>query len=127
MGILDKRVSEDDIQRVNEVRHRPKYEPGFEEECREERVWYMKGRNGLPVGYFMFEEVQEQFDRWQTMKFKQQNNERSEGNSRQREIGEQRDKWSGRQREMDRCSIKEKKETLFDKITDLLLEYAGIK
>lgn len=65
MSLLDNRVCEDDINRVNAVRHHPKYEPGFEEESREEKIWYEKDRNGLPNGYYLFSEVQEQYDNWQ--------------------------------------------------------------
>lgn len=65
MSLLDNRVCEDDINRVNAVRHHPKYEPGFEEESREEKVWYERGSNGLPNGYYLFSEVQEQYDNWQ--------------------------------------------------------------
>lgn len=65
MSLLDNRVCEDDINRVNAVRHHPKYEQGFEEESREEKVWYEKDRNGLPNGYYLFSEVQEQYDNWQ--------------------------------------------------------------
>ena len=127
MSILDKRVCEDDINRVIAVRHRPKYEPGFEKECREERVWYIKGGNNLPFGYYMFEEVQAQFDSWQAGKARQ-------NMLRQQSLmSERNNKWSGEQSSRDRqdlsekCSMKEKKQTLFDKITDLLLEYAGMK
>lgn len=35
MSLLDNRVCEDDINRVNVIRHHPKYEPGFEEESKE--------------------------------------------------------------------------------------------
>lgn len=65
MSLLDNRVCEDDINRVNAVRHHPKYETGFEEESREEKVWYEKDNNGLPNGYYLFSEVQEQYDNWQ--------------------------------------------------------------
>lgn len=65
MSLLDNRVCEDDINRVNAIRHHPKYEPGFEEESRKEKVWYEKDRNGLPNGYYLFSEVQEQYDNWQ--------------------------------------------------------------
>lgn len=65
MSLLDNRVCEDDINRVNAVRHHPKYEPGFEEESREEKIWYEKDSNGLPNGYYLFSEVQEQYDNWQ--------------------------------------------------------------
>lgn len=65
MGLLDNRVCEDDINRVNAIRHHPKYMPGFEEESREEKVWYEKDSNGLPIGYNLFCEVQEQYDNWQ--------------------------------------------------------------
>ena len=121
MSILDKRVCEDDISRVSAVRHHPKYEPGFEKECREEKVWYMRGENGLPVGYYMFADVQEQFDRWQAKKLGhrvigEQNNMRGgEGGQN----GEAVEKNTEVQRE--------KKQTIFDKITDKLLEYAGLK
>lgn len=73
MGLLDNRVCEDDINRVNAVRHHPKYEPGFEEESREEKVWYEKDRNGLPNGYYLFSEVQEQYDNWQRQQIKREN------------------------------------------------------
>ena len=65
MSLLDNRVCEDDINRVNAGRHHPKYEPGFEEESREEKIWYEKDSNGLPNGYYLFSEVQEQYDNWQ--------------------------------------------------------------
>lgn len=65
MSLLDNRVCEDDINRVNAVRHHPKYEPGFEEESREEKIWYERDSNGLPNGYYLFSEVQEQYDNWQ--------------------------------------------------------------
>ena len=73
MSLLDNRVCEDDINRVNAVRHHPKYEPGFEEESREEKVWYEKDRNGLPNGYYLFSEVQEQYDNWQRQQIKREN------------------------------------------------------
>lgn len=73
MGLLDNRVCEDDINRVNAIRHHPKYEPGFEEESREEKVWYEKDRNGLPNGYYLFSEVQEQYDNWQRQQIKRAN------------------------------------------------------
>ena len=73
MGLLDNRVCEDDINRVNAIRHHPKYEPGFEEESREEKVWYEKDRNGLPNGYYLFSEVQEQYDNWQRQQIKREN------------------------------------------------------
>lgn len=73
MSLLDNRVCEDDINRVNAVRHHPKYEPGFEEESREEKVWYEKDRNGLPNGYYLFSEVQEQYDNWQKQQIKREN------------------------------------------------------
>ena len=73
MSLLDNRVCEDDINRVNAVRHHPKYEPGFEEESREEKVWYEKDRNGLPNGYYLFSEVQEQYDNWQRQQIKRAN------------------------------------------------------
>ncbi len=133
MSILDKRVSEDDIQRVNEVRHHPKYEKGFEKECREEKVWYMRGENGLPVGYFMFEDVQEQFDRWQAKK--RQNGEgvgQSSVGVGQSNVGVGQSsgakastsgvKASGISKEH-----QEKKVSLFDKITNWLMKYAGIE
>lgn len=121
MSILDKRVCEEDINRVNAVRHHPKYEPGFEKECREEKVWYMQGENGLPVGYFMFADVQEQFDRWQAKKLGhrvigEQNNMRGGAGGQN---GEAVEKNTEVQRE--------KKQTLFDRITNWLLEYAGLK
>lgn len=118
MSILDKRVCEEDINRVNEVRHHPKYEPGFEKECREERVWYLRGENGLPVGYFMFEDVQEQFDKWQEKKLGK------------RVIGEQDNMRGGAGGQNGGAVNKEqrvKKQTLFDKVTNWLLEYAGMK
>lgn len=126
MSILDKRVNEDDIQRVNEIRHHPKYEKGFEKECREEKVWYMRGENGLPVGYFMFADVQEQFDRWQAKK--RQNGEgvgqSSVGESRtvESEVRASGVRASGVNKEH-----QEKKESLFDKITNWLMKYAGIE
>ena len=73
MSLLDNRVCEDDINRVNAIRHHPKYEPGFEEESREEKVWYEKDRNGLPNGYYLFSEVQEQYDNWQRQQIKREN------------------------------------------------------
>lgn len=73
MSLLDNRVCEDDINRVNAVRHHPKYEPGFEEESREEKVWYERGSNGLPIGYYLFSEVQEQYDNWQKQQIKRAN------------------------------------------------------
>lgn len=73
MSLLDNRVCEDDINRVNAVRHHPKYEPGFEEESREEKVWYEKDNNGLPNGYYLFSEVQEQYDNWQRQQIKRAN------------------------------------------------------
>lgn len=73
MGLLDNRVCEDDINRVNAIRHHPKYEPGFEEESREEKVWYEKDKNGLPIGYYLFSEVQEQYDNWQRQQIKRAN------------------------------------------------------
>lgn len=73
MSLLDDRVCEDDINRVNAIRHHPKYEPGFEEESREEKVWYEKDRNGLPNGYYLFSEVQEQYDNWQRQQIKRAN------------------------------------------------------
>lgn len=73
MSLLDNRVCEDDINRVNAVRHHPKYEPGFEEESREEKVWYERDRNGLPIGYYLFSEVQEQYDNWQRQQIKRAN------------------------------------------------------
>lgn len=123
MSILDKRVCEEDINRVNAVRHHPKYEPGFEKECREEKVWYMQGENGLPVGYFMFEDVQEQFDRWQAKK-----RQNSEGVG-QSSIGESRTVESGARASTSGVNKghRVKKQTIFDKITDKLLEYAGLK
>lgn len=65
MSLLDNKVCKDDINRVNAIRHHPKYMPGFEEESREEKVWYEKDNNGLPIGYNLFCEVQEQYDNWQ--------------------------------------------------------------
>ena len=73
MSLLDNRVCEDNINRVNAIRHHPKYEPGFEEESREEKVWYEKDRNGLPNGYYLFSEVQEQYDNWQRQQIKRVN------------------------------------------------------
>lgn len=73
MSLLDNRVCEDDINRVNAVRHHPKYEPGFEEESREEKIWYERDRNGLPNGYYLFSEVQEQYDNWQRQQIKRAN------------------------------------------------------
>lgn len=73
MSLLDNRVCEDDINRVNAIRHHPKYEPGFEEESREEKVWYERDRNGLPNGYYLFSEVQEQYDNWQKQQIKRAN------------------------------------------------------
>ena len=73
MSLLDNRVCEDDINRVNAIRHHPKYEPGFEEESREEKVWYERDRNGLPNGYYLFSEVQEQYDNWQRQQIKRAN------------------------------------------------------
>lgn len=73
MSLLDNRVCEDDINRVNAIRHHPKYEPGFEEESREEKVWYEKDSNGLPNGYYLFSEVQEQYDNWQRQQIKRAN------------------------------------------------------
>lgn len=73
MSLLDNRVCEDDINRVNAIRHHPKYEPGFEEESREEKIWYEKDRNGLPNGYYLFSEVQEQYDNWQRQQIKRAN------------------------------------------------------
>lgn len=73
MSLLDNRVCEDDINRVNAVRHHPKYEPGFEEESREEKIWYEKDSNGLPNGYYLFSEVQEQYDNWQRQQIKRAN------------------------------------------------------
>lgn len=73
MSLLDNRVCEDDINRVNAVRHHPKYEPGFEEESREEKVWYERDSNGLPNGYYLFSEVQEQYDNWQRQQIKRAN------------------------------------------------------
>lgn len=73
MSLLDNRVCEDDISRVNAVRHHPKYEPGFEEESREEKVWYERDRNGLPNGYYLLSEVQEQYDNWQRQQIKRAN------------------------------------------------------
>lgn len=73
MGLLDNRVCKDDINRVNAIRHHPKYEPGFEEESREEKIWYEKDRNGLPNGYYLFSEVQEQYDNWQRQQIKRAN------------------------------------------------------
>ena len=73
MSLLDNRVCEDDINRVNAIRHHPKYEPGFEEESREEKVWYERDRNGLPNGYYLFSEVQEQYDNWQRQQIKREN------------------------------------------------------
>ena len=73
MSLLDNRVCEDDINRVNAIRHHPKYEPGFEEESREEKVWYERGSNGLPIGYYLFSEVQEQYDNWQRQQIKRAN------------------------------------------------------
>ena len=125
MSILDKRVSEDDIQRVNEVRHHPKYERGFEKECREEKVWYMRGENGLPVGYFMFEDVQEQFDKWQEKKLgqrviREQNNMRGGAGGQNNVRGGQNGGAVNKEQKV-------KKQTLFDKVTNWLLEYAGMK
>lgn len=133
MSILDKRVCEEDINRVNAVRHHPKYEPGFEKECREERVWYLRGEKGLPVGYFMFEDVQEQFDKWQANKNggaigngNRQNGvgvgQSSVGESRTVESGAKASRASGENKEH-----QEKKESLFDKITNWLMKYAGIE
>lgn len=140
MSILDKRVCEEDINRVNAVRHHPKYEPGFEKECREERVWYMRGENGLPVGYFMFEDVQEQFDRWQA---KKNGGAIGNGNGQngvgvgQSSVGESRTVESGAKASGAKASgakasgvnkeHQEKKESLFDKITNWLMKYAGIE
>lgn len=126
MSILDKRVSEDDIQRVNEVRHHPKYERGFEKECREEKVWYMRGENGLPEGYYMFKDVQEQFDRWQANK-----NKNGEGVG-QNGVGESRTVESGAKASRTVASgankeHQKKKEGLFDRITNWLMKYAGLK
>lgn len=73
MSLLDNRVCEDDINRVNAIRHHPKYEPGFEEESREEKVWYERDSNGLPNGYYLFSEVQEQYDNWQRQQIKREN------------------------------------------------------
>lgn len=73
MSLLDNRVCEDDINRVNAIRHHPKYEPGFEEESREEKVWYERDSNGLPNGYYLFSEVQEQYDYWQRQQIKRAN------------------------------------------------------
>lgn len=73
MSLLDNRVCEDDINRVNAIRHHPKYEPGFEEESREEKVWYERDSNGLPNGYYLFSEVQEQYDNWQRQQIKRAN------------------------------------------------------
>ena len=73
MSLLDNRVCEDDINRVNAIRHHPKYEPGFEEESREEKIWYEKDSNGLPNGYYLFSEVQEQYDNWQRQQIKREN------------------------------------------------------
>lgn len=130
MSILDKRVSEDDIQRVNEVRHHPKYERGFEKECREEKVWYMRGENGLPVGYFMFEDVQEQFDRWQAKKnggaIGNGNRQNGEGVG-QSSVGESRTVESRTVESGVNKEHQEKKESLFDKITNWLMKYAGIE
>lgn len=125
MSILDKRVSEDDIQRVNEVRHHPKYERGFEKECREEKVWYMQGGNGLPFGYFMFEDVQEQFDKWQAKKLGhrvigEQNNMRGGAGGQNNVRGGQNGGAVNKEQKV-------KKQTLFDKVTNWLLEYAGMK
>lgn len=125
MSILDKRVCEEDINRVNAVRHHPKYEPGFEHECREERVWYLRGENGLPVGYFMFEDVQEQFDKWQEKKLgqrviREQNNMRDEAGGQKVVAGGQNGGAVNKEQRV-------KKHTLFDKIIDQLLEYAGMK
>ena len=129
MGLLDNRVCEDDINRVNVIRHHPKYEPGFEEESREEKVWYMKGENGLPVGYFMFADVQEQFNRWQAKK-----RQSSVGESRTVESGVRTTgiKASGAKASEVKASginkeYQEKKESLFDKIINWLMKYAGIE
>lgn len=73
MSLLDNRVCEDDINRVNAVRHHPKYESGFEEESREEKIWYERDSNGLPNGYYLFSEVQEQYDNWQRQQIKRAN------------------------------------------------------
>ena len=81
MSLLDNRVCEDDINRVNAVRHHPKYEPGFEEESREEKVWYERDSNGLPIGYNLFCEVQEQYDNWQRQQIKRANMTGSAGGS----------------------------------------------
>ena len=81
MSLLDNRVCEDDINRVNAIRHHPKYEPGFEEESREEKVWYERDRNGLPNGYYLFSEVQEQYDNWQKQQIKRANMTGSVGGS----------------------------------------------
>lgn len=87
MSLLDNRVCEDDIQRVNAVRHHPKYEPGFEEESREEKVWYERGSNGLPNGYYLFSEVQEQYDNWQRQQIKRANISGSVGGSIEGTVG----------------------------------------
>lgn len=81
MNLLDNRVCEDDINRVNAVRHHPKYEPGFEEESREEKIWYERDSNGLPNGYYLFSEVQEQYDNWQRQQIKRANMTGSVGGS----------------------------------------------
>lgn len=81
MSLLDNRVCEDDINRVNAVRHHPKYEPGFEEESREEKIWYERDSNGLPNGYYLFSEVQEQYDNWQRQQIKRANMTGSVGGS----------------------------------------------
>lgn len=87
MSLLDNRVCEDDINRVNAVKHHPKYEPGFEEESREEKVWYERDSNGLPNGYYLFSEVQEQYDNWQRQQIKRANMTGSAGGSIEGTVG----------------------------------------
>lgn len=87
MSLLDNRVCEDDINRVNAVRHHPKYEQGFEEESREEKIWYERDSNGLPNGYYLFSEVQEQYDNWQRQQIKRANMTGSVGGSIEGTVG----------------------------------------
>lgn len=118
MGLLDKRVSKEDIERVNNVRHHPKYIPGFEETVVEEKAWYERdSTTGLPCGYYLFPEIEQEF--------KRAVGENIGGN---RAVGSvNMSENMGGAVESRGGTIKKKRKTLFDILESKLLKYVGLQ
>lgn len=123
MSLLDNRVCEDDINRVNAIRHHPKYETGFEEESREEKVWYERdSTTGLPCGYYLFPEIEQEFKR------AVRSGAVGENIGGNRVVGSvNMSENMGGAVESRGGTIKKKRKTLFDILESKLLKYVGLQ